>query len=201
MDTISSSFRPALVMTVLFALLLGIAYPLALTGAGQLLFPRQANGSLLTNARGQVIGSELIAQDFARADYFHPRPSAAGKGYDALASAGSNLGPASQALHDRVATDVRTLTASAPTASAPGHPVPADLVTASASGLDPDISPEAALYQVPRVAAARGLDTARVRALGEAQVAKPTLGFLGDPHVNVLLLNRQLDRLAATPAR
>ncbi len=196
MDTLSSSLRPALVMTLLFALLLGVGYPLAITGVGQLLFARQANGSLLTDGAGRVIGSELIAQGFARPGYFHPRPSAAGKGYDGLASAGSNLGPASQALHDRVAADMHTFTA-----SAPGQSVPADLVTASASGLAPHVSPEAALYQVPRVAAARGIAPARLRTLVEASVERPTFGFLGEPHVNVLLLNRQLDRIAATPAR
>ena len=128
-DDLRSAFRPALVLTLLFALLLGILYPLALTGIGQALFPAQANGSLLRSG-DKVIGSALLAQGFAGERYFHPRPSAAGKGYDPLASAGSNLGPASQALHDRVATDVKALTP-----SAPGSTVPADLVTASASGL------------------------------------------------------------------
>jgi potassium-transporting ATPase KdpC subunit len=195
MDSIRSALRPALVMTALTALLLGVAYPLAVTGAAQLLFPGQANGSLLTDGRGVVIGSALVGQGFARPGYFHPRPSAAGKGYDPLASSGSNLGPASKALRDRVAGDLNALRA-----AAPGRPVPADLVTASASGLDPDISPAAALYQVPRVAAARRLDPARVRALVEQAIEQPTFGFLGEAHVNVLLLNRQLDRIAATPA-
>ena len=194
-DDLASAFRPALVMTLLFALLTGIAYPLALTGVGQIVFPARANGSLLVDS-GRVVGSELIGQAFASPRYFHPRPSAAGKGYDALASGGSNLGPASQALHDRVAGDVKTLAH-----ERPGVPVPADLVTTSASGLDPDISPAAALFQVPRVARARGLSDARVRALVERSTVEPTLGFLGEPHVNVLLLDRQLDRLGATPAR
>jgi K+-transporting ATPase ATPase C chain len=187
-NDLSSSLRPALVMTVLFAVLLGLLYPLALTGIGQLLFPHQANGSLIEE-NGKVLGSELLAQGFVSDGYFHPRPSAAGKGYDPLASAGSNLGPASQALHDRIAGDVKTLKA-----SVPGNSVPLDLVTASASGLDPDITPEAALYQVPRVARARGIDETRLRAIVEAATAHPLLGFLGEDRVNVLLLNRQLDR-------
>jgi K+-transporting ATPase ATPase C chain len=188
----SSSLRPALMMTLLFALLLGIAYPLALTGIGQAIFPHQANGSLIED-HGKVVGSELLAQGFATDRYFHPRPSAAGKGYDPLASGGSNLGPASQALHDRVAGDIRTLQA-----SVPGSHVPLDLVTASASGLDPDITPEAALYQVPRVAKARGIDAGRLRAIVAGATAHPLFGFLGEDRVNVLLLNRQLDSEGAT---
>lgn len=192
---IKTALRPAIVLTLLFALLLGIVYPLALTGIGQLAFPGQANGSLLRDARGTIIGSSLIAQGFTGDRYFHPRPSAAGKGYDGLASAGSNLGPASQALADRVKADV-----AANQAKAPGQSVPADLVTTSASGLDPHISPEAALYQVPRIAKARGLPEARVRALAEQAIEHPLLGFLGERRVNVLLLNRQLDAESAKPA-
>ncbi len=189
----ASSLRPAFVMTLLFALLLGIAYPLALTGIGQLVFPHQANGSLIVD-KGQVVGSELLAQGFAADKYFHPRPSAAGKGYDPLASAGSNLGPTSQALHDRMAGDIKTLQT-----SVPGAQVPLDLVTASASGLDPDITPEAALYQVPRVAKSRGIDRTRLRAIVASATRHPLLGFLGEDRVNVLLLNRQLDSESAKP--
>ena len=191
----ASSLRPALVMTLLFALLLGLAYPLALTGIGQLVFPHQANGSLILD-KGRVVGSELLAQGFATDRYFHPRPSAAGKGYDPLASSGSNLGPASQALHDRVAGDIKTLQA-----SVPGSKVPLDLVTASASGLDPDITPEAALYQLPRVAKARRIDEARLRVMVMAATEHPLLVFLGEDRVNVLMLNRQLDAESAKPSR
>ena len=190
-----SALRPALVMTLLFAVLLGLVYPLALTGIGQLLFPHQANGSLIVD-KGKVVGSELIGQTFAADRYFHPRPSAAGKGYDPLASSGSNLGPASQALHDRIAGDIKTLKA-----SVPGAQVPLDLVTASASGLDPDITPEAALYQVPRVARARGADPERLRGMVRDATAHPLLGFLGEARVNVLMLNRQLDSESAKPGR
>ncbi|WP_025560058.1 potassium-transporting ATPase subunit KdpC [Sphingomonas sp. UNC305MFCol5.2] len=188
---ITSALRPALVLTLLFALLLGIAYPLALTGIGQLLFPSQANGSLIRDARGEIVGSSLLAQGFSSERYFHPRPSAAGKGYDALASAGSNLGPASQALADRVKADV------AAASPAPGQSVPADLVTASASGLDPHISPEAAFFQAARVAKARGWPVARVRTMITHATEHPLLGFLGEERVNVLLLNRQLDAESA----
>jgi K+-transporting ATPase ATPase C chain len=193
---IKTALRPAIVLTLLFALLLGILYPLALTGIGQLVFPSQANGSLIRDAKGEVIGSSLIAQGFSGETYFHPRPSAAGKGYDGLASASSNLGPASQALADRVKADV-----AANEALAPGQPVPADLVTASASGLDPHIGPEAALFQAARVARARGWPETRVRTMVEQATEHPLLGFLGEPRVNVLLLNRQLDAESAKPPK
>lgn len=193
---IRTALRPAITLTLLFAALLGIAYPLALTGIGQLVFPDQANGSLIRDAQGKVIGSSLIAQGFTGDRYFHPRPSAAGKGYDGLASAGSNLGPASQALHDRVKADVAVHRE-----TAPGQSVPADLVTTSASGLDPHISPEAALYQAPRVARARGWPEARVRAMVDKATEYPLFGFLGEKRINVLLLNRQLDAESATAAQ
>lgn len=189
-----SGLRPALVMTLLFTLLLCGFYPLAVMGIGKLAFPHQANGSLILD-KGVVTGSELIGQSFTSARYFNSRPSAAGKGYDASASSGSNLGPTSKALNDRIAGDIALRRSQGITGD-----IPADLVTASASGLDPDLSPAAALVQVPRVASARGLPETQVRALVERSIDRPLLPFVGDDHVNVLLLNRQLDRLGAKPA-
>ncbi len=185
----TSALRPAIVMTILFAALLGLAYPLAMTGIGQAIFPNQANGSLVTE-NGTVMGSTVVGQAFISERYFQTRPSAAGKGYDGLASSGSNLGPTSQALIDRVKADVETRRAEGATG-----PMPADLVTASGSGLDPDVSPAAAFAQADRVARIRGLPVQRVRALVETQIERPLLGFLGEPRVNLLSLNRALDRL------
>ncbi|EJL30934.1 potassium-transporting ATPase subunit KdpC [Novosphingobium sp. AP12] len=192
-NDILSSLRPALVMTLLFAILLGLAYPLALTGIGQLLFPSQANGSLVT-ANGKVIGSTVVGQAFTSERYFQTRPSAAGKGYDGLASSGSNLGPTSQALADRVSADIQRQET-----AAPGRPVPSDLVTTSASGLDPHITPEAALYQVERVARVRGIEPEALRRLVGEAVERPLLGFIGEPRVNVFELNRRLDTIGAKP--
>lgn len=191
MNSFSSSLRPAIVMTALLAILLGLVYPLAMTGISQIVFPAQANGSLVRDAGGTVIGSTVLGQAFTSERYFQTRPSAAGKGYDGLASSGSNLGPAAQALTDRVKADVATRRKEGITG-----PLPADLVTASGSGLDPDLSPEAALVQTPRVARVRGLAEAKVRDLVTAHIERPTLGFLGDPHVNVLALNLDLDRMS-----
>ena len=191
---ITTAIRPAIIMTLLFAALLGLAYPALLTGVGQLAFPAQANGSLIRDD-GRVVGSSLIGQQFSSPRYFHGRPSAAGTGYDATASSGSNLGPTSKALVDRIQGDLAKLSHSS------GSSVPADLVTASASGLDPDISPEAAFFQVDRVAAARGLSANAVRALVASHREAPLLGIIGEPRVNVLLLNRALDSMAPEGAK
>ena len=189
-----SGLRPTLMMTLLFTLLLCGVYPLTVMGIGKLAFPHQANGSLIVD-KGVVTGSELIGQSFTSDRYFNSRPSAAGKGYDASASSGSNLGPTSKALADRMKGDIALRRSQGITGA-----IPADLVTASASGLDPDLSPAAALVQVPRVAKARHMSEEAVRMLVENSIDRPFLWFVGDEHVNVLLLNRQLDRLGARPA-
>lgn len=178
--------------TIVTLLLTGVAYPLVTTALAQLLFPSRANGSIVSDDKGRAVGSELIGQSFSKPYYFWSRPSAAGdKGYDATSSGGSNLSVTSKKLHDRVAADVTRLRAANPDADGPP---PDDLVTASASGLDPHISPAAARWQVPRVAKARGVAPERVRELVEASVEGRELGFLGEPRVNVLALNLALDQ-------
>jgi K+-transporting ATPase ATPase C chain len=196
--------RPAVVLLVLFSALTGLVYPLAVTGIAQLVFPRQANGSLIEK-NGAVIGSALIGQNFKTDRYFHPRPSATtdtdpndssktiDAPYNAANSSGSNLGPTSRKLVDRVKASV-----AAWRATAGSGPVPADAVMASASGLDPDISPENALVQASAVARARGLDEARVRSLVESSIERPLFGWLGEPRVNVLRLNLALDQLESS---
>lgn len=182
-----SHLRPAVVLLVLFTLITGLIYPLAITGLAQLVLPSGASGSLVTRAN-QVVGSELIGQNFASDRYFWPRPSAAGeKGYDAASSSGSNFGPLSKKLIDRVERDVGALRKVGATA------IPVDAVTTSASGLDPHISPAYAALQIARVAIARKMPEARVRSLVEATIERPSLGFLGEPRINILRLNLALD--------
>lgn len=180
-----TSIRFALVT----ALLLGIGYPLVVTGIAGLIFPRQAAGSLILKD-GQIIGSELLAQSFTSDHYFHPRPSAAGNGYDATASGGTNLAQSSKALVDRIQGSIDKLAK-----ENPGKPVPIDLVTTSGSGLDPDLTPDAAYFQAPRVAKARGITEDRIRELIAQNITARQLGFLGEPRVNVLDLNLALDQL------
>ncbi|ASE40869.1 K(+)-transporting ATPase subunit C [Brevundimonas vesicularis] len=183
-----NQLRPALVMTALFTLLLGLAYPLAVTGIAQVAFPDQANGSLVRDPGGRVVGSSLIGQPFVGATYLHPRPSAAGDGYDAAASSGSNMGPLNPDLIARVAESAQTIRAEDGSGV-----IPADAVTTSGSGLDPDVSPAYARLQAARIARARGVSVQQVQSIIDAHIEGGFLGFIGQPHVNVLLTNRALD--------
>ena len=191
------TFLVALRATAVTLVLTGLCYPLLMTGLGQLLFPSAAKGSVVHTASGSPVGSALIGQSFSKPWYFQGRPSAAGNGYDPLASGGSNLGPSSAKLRERVMADATRLARENP--QAPG-PIPVELVTASASGLDPHISPQAATWQVPRVAAARGIAPERVKQVVDDHSEGRDLGFLGEPHVNVLLVNMALDRQFGAPS-
>ena len=182
----------ALRTTAVTLVLTGLLYPFVVAAIGQVFFPGPSNGSMVRADGGRIVGSELLAQPFTQPEYFHPRPSAAGdNGFDATSSSGSNLGPTSKRLLDRVAKEADALSRENPAAE--GR-IPAELLTASGSGLDPHLSPKAALWQAPRIAAARGVSTERVRNLVTAETEPRTLGFLGEPRVNVLLLNLALDR-------
>jgi potassium-transporting ATPase KdpC subunit len=197
MKTIFSEIRRAVLITFFLAVVCCGVYPLVVFGIAQALFPHKANGSLITDTQGTVQGSRLIGQQFAADKYFHPRPSAAGNGYDATSSGGSNLGPTSQRLRDSIAQNVADYRSQ--NGLATNAPVPADAVTASASGLDPHISPENAQLQSARVAKARGLASDRVKALISQHTDTADLGLLGDPGVNVLELNLALDAVVPAP--
>jgi K+-transporting ATPase ATPase C chain len=187
---VHSVWKTSIRFTLVATVLLGLGYPLVVTAIAGLLFPHKAAGSLILKD-GQVIGSELLAQSFTSDRYFHPRPSAAGTGYDASASGGSNLSQSSKTLIDRIQGSIDKLAK-----ENPGKPVPIDLVTASASGLDPDLTPDAANFQVPRVAKARNLTEPQVQKLVDQHITARQLGVLGEPRINVLALNLDLDKLA-----
>jgi K+-transporting ATPase ATPase C chain len=186
---VHSVWRTSIRFTLVTALLLGLGYPLVVTGIAGLVFPHQAAGSLILKD-GQIIGSELLAQSFTSDKYFHPRPSAAGNGYDATASGGSNLAQSNKTLVDRIQGSIDKLAQ-----ENHGKPVPIDMVTTSGSGLDPDITPDNAYFQAPRVAKARGIAEESIRKLIERHIAGRQLGLLGEPRVNVLDLNLDLDKL------
>jgi K+-transporting ATPase ATPase C chain len=188
--------RPAFLLTIVFIVVTGFVYPGIVTAVARVVFPNQAGGSLVTQ-NGQVVGSRLIGQQFNKPWYFHPRPSAAGSGYDATASGGTNKGPTDKKLAD---TLIAVAIAEAESAGVPKGSIPADMATSSASGLDPHISPANALFQVARVAAARGVDNSRVRDLALHYVESRQFGFLGEPRVNVLALNLALDNAFPLPA-
>jgi K+-transporting ATPase ATPase C chain len=186
-----SIWKTSIRFTIVTTILLGLGYPLFVTGIAAVIFPHQANGSLIQLKDGTIVGSELLAQSFTSDKYFHPRPSAAGNGYDAQNSGGSNLAQSNKALVDRIQASIDKLSK-----ENPGKPVPIDLVTTSGSGLDPDITPDAADFQVLRVAKACGISEDRIRQLVAQHTASRQLGFLGEPRVNVLELNIDLDKLA-----
>ena len=192
---LTNQFRPAIVLTLLLCVITGLVYPGVVTGLAQLFFPYRASGSLIRGAGGQVIGSELIGQPFARAEYFHPRPSAAGNGYDGTASSGRNKGPTDMKLADTLIA--QAVDSEVKLDGGVKGRIPSDLVTSSGSGLDPHISPASAFLQVARVARVRGLDSAAVRSLVERHIEGRQFGLFGEPRVNVLLLNLRLDSLSA----
>src|SRR5467141_579798 len=183
------NFLIAMWFTLLTTVMFGVVYPLAITGLAQVLFPSQANGQLIKQD-GKIVGSRIVGQSFTEPGYFHSRPSSAGTGYDPTSSSGSNLGPTNKLLIERVRSDVQKLQS-----ENPNVPIPVDLVTSSGSGLDPDISPAAAEFQIPRVAHSRGMKEEEVRAFVERHIKRRDLGFLGEPRVNVLELNLNLDSL------
>ena len=184
--------RPAIALTLLLCVITGLVYPGIVTGLARVLFPHQADGSLITSAKGEAIGSELIGQPFAKPEYFHPRPSAAGNGYDDTLSSGTNLGPTSAKLADTLIA--QAVDSAVKNEGAVKGKIPSDMVTSSASGLDPHVSPATAFLQVARVARARHADSAAVRALVDKHLEGRQFGFFGEPRVNVLLLNLDLDR-------